>query len=89
MEYIKWTAKNMTFWYVAGMDEHMSWLRRARRILSVWLLTCIIRDSDQEVTRGTSFNLTATVRVYSSAATVARAVLSDFVGSFSQTRSPS
>jgi hypothetical protein len=79
----------MTFCYIAWMDERRSWLRRARRILSVLLLTCIIRDLDQEVTHGTSFNLTATVRIYSSAATVPRVVLSDFVGSFSQTRSPS
>jgi hypothetical protein len=57
----------MTFCYIARMDERRTWLRRARRILSIWLLTCIIRDSDQEVMRGQKLthdcysNRTATV----------------------------
>jgi hypothetical protein len=46
----------MTFCYIAQMDEQRSWLRRARRILSVWLLTCIICNLDQNVMQVPRFN---------------------------------
>jgi hypothetical protein len=46
----------MTFWYITRMDEQRSWSRRARRSLSVCLLTCRISNSDQEVMHGPRFN---------------------------------
>jgi hypothetical protein len=46
----------MRFCYIARMDERRSWLRRARRILSISLLTCIICNLDQKVMQVPRFN---------------------------------
>jgi hypothetical protein len=45
----------MTFCYIAQMDGR-SWLRRACRILSIWLLTCIIWNLVQKVMQVPRFN---------------------------------
>jgi hypothetical protein len=46
----------MTFCYIARMEERRWWLRRARRILSVWLLKCIICNLDKKVMQVPRFN---------------------------------